>query len=152
MYPRVFFALIPSKPGKPGLPAGSVTGAVPSTVDTAGPPAITGSTYFAPNSPWNPAYPPGSSGSTSGLALPLAHTAEPCAQCTPMPTKSVSARDGLLFASTDSGEPGPNTFGTSGPVFSRIVLAAAAEPTSQPALVYVTHGAGAILPAGVTMV
>ena len=31
-------------------------------------------------------------------------------------------------------------------VFSRIVLAVATAPKSQPARVYVTHGAGAILP------
>jgi hypothetical protein len=42
--------------------------------------------------------------------------------------------------------------GTSGPVFSRIVLAAATEPTSQPARVKGTHGTGATLPRGVTIV
>ena len=45
-----------------------------------------------------------------------------------------------------SGEPGPNTVGMSMPVFSRTVLAVAIWPTSQPARVNGTHGAGAILP------
>ena len=45
-----------------------------------------------------------------------------------------------------SGEPLPNTVATSMPVFSRTVLAVATWPTSQPARVYGTHGAGAILP------
>src|SRR5436309_4917120 len=151
-YPSELAALIPSKPGKPGLPAGSVIGVEPSTVDTAGPPAIAGSTYLAPNRPWNPAYPPGSSGSTSGLALPFAQTAEPCAQCTPMPTKSAWASVALAFASWSSGEPGPKTLGTSGPVFSRIVLAVDTAPKSQPALVYAAHGAGETLPSGPTIV
>ena len=37
-------------------------------------------------------------------------------------------------------------------MFSRIVLAAATAPTSQPARVYATHGAGAIFPSGPTIV
>ena len=61
------------------------------------------------------------------------------------PARSTSSR-------AASGEPGPNTFGTSGPVFSRIVLAAATAPTSQPARVNGTHGAGATLPSGATIV
>ena len=127
-------------------------GALPSTVVTGPFGEITGLVYFAPNSPWKPVYPPGSSGSRSGLALPAAHRADACAQCTPMPTKSVVARLGLAAASAASGEPGPNTFGTSGPTFSRIVLAAETDPTSQPARVNGTHGAGATLPSGPTIV
>src|SRR6266576_4663992 len=45
-----------------------------------------------------------------------------------------------------SSEPLPNTVATSMPVFSRIVLAVATWPTSQPARVYGTHGAAAIFP------
>ena len=45
-----------------------------------------------------------------------------------------------------SGDPGPKNVGMSTPVFSRIVFAVATAPTSQPARVYGTHGAGAILP------
>src|SRR5438876_557623 len=45
-----------------------------------------------------------------------------------------------------SGEPGPKTVGTSMPVFSRTVLAVATAPTSQPARVYGTQGAGEIFP------
>src|SRR2546430_15557851 len=102
-------ALIPSNPGKPGLPFGSVIGAVPSTVDTAGPPAITGSTYLAPNRPWNPAYPPASSGSTSGFAGPLAHNAESPARRMPLPPKSVFAGAPLGLGSSASRGPRPDT-------------------------------------------
>ena len=45
-----------------------------------------------------------------------------------------------------SGEPAPKNDGMSMPVFSRIVFAVATAPTSQPARVNGTHGAGAILP------
>ena len=51
---------------------------------------------------------------------------------------------GLAVASVASGELAPKTLGTSEPVFSRMVLAAATEPTSQPAGVKGTQGAGAV--------
>jgi hypothetical protein len=70
----------------------------------------------------------------------------------PIPTKSVEARLESALASAASGELAPNTLGKSGPTFSRIVLAAATEPTSQPARVKGTQGAGAALPSGVTIV
>jgi hypothetical protein len=43
----VFVASIPSKPGNPQLPWGSVTGA-PAVLLTHFPPAMAGSTYFVP--------------------------------------------------------------------------------------------------------
>jgi len=63
--------------------------------------ATAGSTYFAPKSPLNPVYPPGSSGSWSGSALALfAQTlCGDCEQWTAMPTKSVCASWESLFAS-----------------------------------------------------
>src|SRR5438046_824625 len=63
-----------------------------------------------------------------------------------MPTKSANAWPGLSLTSCASGESAPNTVGTSSEVFSRIVLAVATGPRAQPARVYGTHGAGAILP------
>jgi len=65
----VFAASIPSKPGKPQLPAGSVTGCPPVSLTQAFPPVMAGSTYFAPYSALNPSYPPGSSGSVSAFAF-----------------------------------------------------------------------------------
>jgi hypothetical protein len=73
-------------------------------------------------------------------------TVEPCAQWTPIPTKSANAWPGFAATSAASGELAPKTVGMSIAVFSRIVFAVATEPTSQPARVYGTHGAGAILP------
>src|SRR5690349_21121653 len=63
-----------------------------------------------------------------------------------MPTKSANAWPGLAITSAASGEPAPNTVGMSMAVFSRIVFAVATAPKLQPARVYGTHGAGAILP------
>src|SRR5258708_22617092 len=64
----------------------------------------------------------------------------------PMPTKSANPWAGLAATSAGSGDPGPNTVGISMDVFSRIVLAVATAPKSQPARVNGTHGAGAIFP------
>jgi hypothetical protein len=58
---------------------------------------------------------------------------------------------GSLRASWASGEPGPNTFGTSTATFSRTMLADPITPTSHPARVKGTQGAGAFRPSGVTM-
>lgn len=59
-----------------------------------------------------------------------------------MPTKSANACPGLAATSCASGEPAPNTVGTSTAIFSRIVFAVATEPKLQPARVYGTQGAG----------
>src|SRR2546430_13668718 len=72
--------------------------------------------------------------------------AEPCVQCTPMPTKSAKACPGFDLTSAASSDPEPNTVGMSINVFSRIVFAVATAPKSHPARVNGTHGAGAILP------
>ena len=66
-----------------GCPAVSFTHGLPFV--------IAGSTYLAPKSPWNPEYPPGSSGSGSLFAwLELAHLLdEVWAQWIAIPTKSV---------------------------------------------------------------
>src|SRR5262245_34599208 len=63
-----------------------------------------------------------------------------------MPTKSANPCAGFAATSAASGEPAPNTVGISMAVFSRTVFAVATAPTSQPARVKGTHGAGAILP------
>src|SRR5262249_47398964 len=112
---------------------------------------ITGLTYVAPKSPLKLLYPLGSSGSWSGRACCEApQIADPCAQCTPMPTKSakdwVPAAPPSPATSCPSGELGPNTVGISIAVFSRIVFAVATAPKSQPARVKGAQGAGAILP------
>src|SRR5205814_10067463 len=75
-----------------------------------------------------------------------AQMAEPCAQCTPMPTKSAKACPGFDLTSAASSDPEPNTVGMSINVFSRIVFAVATAPKSHPTRVNGTHGAGAILP------
>src|SRR5262249_55409599 len=58
---------------------------------------------------------------------------------------------GFDATSAASGEFAPNTLGTSGPVFSSTALAVATMPTSHPARVNATHGAGAFLPSAVSM-
>src|ERR1700730_7517467 len=68
-----------------------------------------------------------------------------------MPTKSANAWFGSLATSWACGEPAPKTVGMSIPVFSRIVLAVATAPTLQPAPRNGTQGAGAVLPAAVSM-
>src|SRR5215470_20413442 len=143
-------ASIPSKPGKPAWPFESwIVLPFRSVIGPLG--LITGSTYLAPNSPLKPVYPPGSSGSRSGRAwFASVHKDDPCAQWTPMPTKSandwVPAAPPSPATSVASGEGEPNTVGMSIAVFSRIVFAVATAPKSQPVRVYGTHGAGAILP------
>src|SRR5262245_11965843 len=155
---------MPSNPGKPGCPNGSVTG-WPEVSSTDAAPfglaallVMAGFTYFAPKRALNPVYPPASSGSWSGLALAVLalQMPPPAAQWMAMPTKSVcgwartagSADPCAAWASFHSGEPTPNTLVMSPvgsvPVFSRTVLAIPAAPTSHPALVNVTHGAGVI--------
>src|SRR5437660_4355208 len=89
---------------------------------------------------------------------------EPSAQWTAKPTKSVCALaraavpDGAAFdaaASVNCGDGLPNTFVISPvgpvPVFSRTMFADAMAPTSHPARVNGTHGAGTVRPSGVTM-
>src|SRR5262250_1630419 len=123
---------MPSKPGNPGCPNGSVIGL----------PARSG----------------------SGSSWPDAQLAEPVAQWTLSPTKSVCALaraavpGGAAAEATASfhcGEPAPNTLVMSPlgpvPVFSSTVLAVATAPKSHPARVNGTHGAGALSPLGVTM-
>src|SRR5918911_4050658 len=120
--------------------------------DMGPPPVIFGATYLFPNRPLNPLYPPGSSGSTSGRPLFAdEHRAAPFAQCTAIPTKSANACPGSDLTSAASGEVAPNTFGTSGPMFSSTVFAVATPPQLQPARVNGTHGAGALRPLFVTM-
>src|SRR4029077_17169507 len=63
-----------------------------------------------------------------------------------MPSKSAVARVRLVAASCPSGEFGPNTVLTSAGILSNSILAAEKPPTSQPARVKGTQGAGAILP------
>src|SRR5207247_8984347 len=87
-----------------------------------------------------------SAGRLSGRPwLAAEQVASPCAQWTPIPTKSANAWPGFAATSAASGDAGPNTVGMSIAVFSRTVFAVATAPTSQPARVYGTHGAGAIL-------
>src|SRR5213596_2535670 len=149
---------MPSKPGKPQLPAGSLIGC-PDVSLTHGLPLVTaGSTYLAPYSAWKPSYPPGSSGSRSGLAfwLPL-QIPPPAAQWIAMPTKSVwaFARVAGLLASFHSGEPTPKTRVMSplGEVelFSSSMFAVPTPPKSHPARVYGTHGAGVVFCPSVIM-
>src|SRR5262249_51246145 len=108
------------------------------------------------NSALYPVYPPGSSGSRSGLPLfAVEQIAEPRAQWIPSPTKSandwVPAAPPSPATSIASGEPAPKTVGMSMAVFSRTVLAAPTAPKSQPARVYGPHGAGAIFPSSLTI-
>src|SRR6266566_3741214 len=111
-----------------------------------------GATYLWPKSPLNPKYPPGSSGSGSGLpVLEDEQIALFCAQWIPIPTKSAVACFGLVAASIASGDFAPNTVEMSILGFSRIVFAVATEPTLQPARVYGTHGAGAFWPEAVSI-
>src|SRR6516165_7375879 len=100
------------KPGKPGVggvrnapliwlpfssvrfPAALVIGTPLAEARFGVPAPSCGATYLCPNSAWNPLYPPGSSGSTSGAAVgdglvcpnltpvALAQKLLPCAQCT----------------------------------------------------------------------
>ncbi len=72
-----------------------------------------------------------------------------------MPTKSVWPICGFAAASFHSGDPAPNTRVMS-PVaevdaFSNSMFAVPTPPTSQPARVNGTHGAGVFLPPVVTM-
>src|SRR4029077_8049281 len=80
----------------------------------------------------------------------LEQRVEPAAQWTPMPTKSakdcVPAAPPSPATSVAWGELAPKTVGMSIAVFSRIVFAVPTDPTSHPARVNGTHGAGAILP------
>ena len=75
----------------------------------------------------------------------------PFAQCTAIPTKSANACPGLDATSAASGESGPNTFGTSGPMFSSTVFAVATPPQLHPARVNGTQGAGSLRPPAVIM-
>src|ERR1700740_1299844 len=63
-----------------------------------------------------------------------------------MPSKSAVAWAWLELASAASGELAPNTVMTSAGMLSNSMLAVEKPPTSQPARVNGTHGAGAILP------
>lgn len=72
-----------------------------------------------------------------------------------MPTKSVWPSCGFATVSLHSGEPPPNTLVMS-PVgavelFSSSMFAVPTPPTSQPARVNGTHGAGVVLPVSVIM-
>src|SRR5215467_3922489 len=155
---------MPSNPGKPRLPVGSVIG-LPKRSFTTGPLVRKGLIDCAPNRPLNPVYPPGSPGSRS--FWPEAHTGEPCAQCTASPTKSAcglalaAALAGVfgssLAASASAcwGEGLPNTLVMS-PVgrvltFSKTMFAPATAPKSHPARVYGTQGAGMFEPSGPTI-
>src|SRR2546422_2660751 len=129
-----------SKPGKPGLPAGSVIGAPAVSLTTGRPSgagrvscAIAGFTYLAPNKPWKLLKPPGSSGRVSGRAwVLLLQIPPPAAQWIAMPTKSVCASAGVALASFHSGEPVPKTLVMSPAgvvlVFSRTTFAVETAP------------------------
>src|SRR5689334_2843415 len=108
---------------------------------------MAGAMYFAPNSPWKPLYPPGSVGSVSATARgELAQIASPCAQWIASPTYLATCTSlngsGLAAVSIASGEPAPNTVGTSTVAFSSTMFAVEKSPTVQPARVNGTHGAG----------
>src|SRR5579871_5007114 len=63
-----------------------------------------------------------------------------------MPSKSAVASVRFALASAASGELAPNTVMTSAGMLSNSILAVENAPTSQPARVNGTQGAGAILP------
>jgi hypothetical protein len=63
-----------------------------------------------------------------------------------MPSKSATALSKFAMASAASGEFGPNTVLMSLPTFSSSMFAVENAPTSQPARVKGTQGAGWILP------
>src|SRR6266702_2608542 len=105
-----------------------------------------------PSKPGNPMWPAGSSESRSGLPLFACEQSElPREQWTPMPTKSANAWPGFDLTSAASVELAPKTVGMSVAMFSSTVFAVATWPTLQPARVYGTHGAGALLPSAVSM-
>src|SRR3954452_1771693 len=114
---------------------------------------------MAPNRPLNPLYPPGSSGSRSGLPPCSSEQRSPGAlspmlQWIAMPSKPATASLRVLpgpslldqSANSCSGDGLPNTFVMSPLgvvlVFSSSMLAIENAPTSQPARVNGTHGAG----------
>src|ERR1700730_4545035 len=76
--------------------------------------------------------------------------AAPLAQWTAMPMKSADALGECELTSWACGELVPYTLATS-PRLSNAVLAVPMLPTLQPARVNGTHGAGAFLPAAVSM-
>jgi hypothetical protein len=59
--------------------------------------------------------------------------------------------EGLPWIGGASGEPGPNTLGTSGPMFSSTVFAVPTAPQLQPARVNGTQGAGSLRPSAPIM-
>src|SRR5205823_7573099 len=89
------------------------------------------------------------------FALPTHLLAAAFPQWMAMPTKSVCASAGFETASFHSGEPVPKTFVMSPDafvaVFSSSMFAVPTPPTSHPARVNGTHGAGVFLPVSVTM-
>src|SRR4029077_4921792 len=103
--------------------------------------------YFAPNRAWWPAYPPGSVGRASATGRDeLAHSSAPFAQWMGSPTYCATStslnRSGSLAVCIASGEFAPNTVGTSTAGFSSTMFAVEKSPTSQPARVNGTQGAG----------
>src|SRR5215471_2484802 len=70
-----------------------------------------------------------------------------------IPRKSAFAlsRSAGLLASIPSGEVAPKTVLTSAGMLSNSILATEKAPTSQPARVKGTHGAGAVLPFSLTI-
>src|SRR6266568_5123128 len=68
-----------------------------------------------------------------------------------MPSKPANAWPGFDLTSAASVELAPKTVGMSVAMFSSTVFAVATWPTLQPARVYGTHGAGALLPSAVSM-
>src|SRR5690242_7785102 len=106
--------------------------------------------YLAPKSAWYPLYPPGSVGSSSATGLDAdEQVVSPAAQWIASPTYSATwmSLNGSGFAavSAASGEPAPNTVGTSTAGFSSTMFAVEKSPTVHPARVNGTHGAGVIL-------
>ena len=79
-------------------------------------------------------------------ALLFAQSGLPCAQWMRMPSKSATALAWLLAASMACDELGPNTLLMSLVTFSNSIFAIEKAPTSQPARVNGTQGAGAFLP------
>jgi hypothetical protein len=122
------------KPGKPEITLPSRSRRVPNARLM----------YLSPYSALNLLYPLGSCGSTSGAPwLAAEHTALLIAQWIAAPSKSTNC---WPADSPASGEFGPKILGTSTDGFSIARFALEKVPTSQPARVKGTHGAGAFFP------
>src|SRR5262249_57067320 len=82
---------------------------------------------------------------------PVVRRPRPGARWAAMPTESARPCRGFAVPPAAPTDPAPKTLGTSGPMFSSTAFAVDTMPTSQPARVKATHGAGAFLPSAVSM-